>query len=65
MSEELNKNMEQMKVDGITLSDIYEELEYRDQAGDSNRWSDDLFEYSSSELEQIASWWNDEDKDNE
>jgi hypothetical protein len=41
------------------LVEINEELDYRDQARDENRWNDNLFEYSYSELEQIASWWND------
>ena len=46
-----------MKADGITISEIYKELEYRDGAASDCRWDDNLFEYSDSELEEIASLW--------
>ena len=63
MNKTLIKNMEQMKIDGVTLSEIYEELDYRDQADCNSRWNDNLYEYSTSELEQIASWWNDKEEE--
>lgn len=49
-----------MKADGITLNDISEELTYRDRTGDSQKWDDNLYDYSTDELEEIeiSDAWN-------
>lgn len=52
-------NVQQMKRDGITFAEIQEELEYRDKAAIGCRWNDNLFEYSYSELKDIANLWID------
>lgn len=54
----LPTDMERLKEDGITLEQISEELSYREGAPDTT-WDDNLFEYTTSELEYVEQHWND------
>lgn len=65
--------VKQLKNDGVTVEEITDEINYRDNAnvyeteddrndskniGDwENRWNDNLFEYSMAELEDIEELW--------
>ena len=46
-----------LKADGITLEEVAEELNYRHNANDL-KWDDNLFEYSTEELELIEQFWD-------
>jgi hypothetical protein len=54
--EQTAKMIQNLRTDGITLTDITEELDYRDRAN-GNRWDDNLFEYSDEELADIEQTW--------
>ena len=58
VAEDLRLSAIQMKANGITIEQIKEELEYREQAGDGDGrfhgWNDELCEYTKEELEIIA-----------
>jgi hypothetical protein len=51
------KEIDQLKQDGVTLKQIQTELDYRDVS--NYGWYDDLYEYSTEELEQIENEWKD------
>lgn len=46
-----------LRKDGITLTDIENELEYRDNAAEGMNWDDNLFEYTYEELADIEQLW--------
>ena len=46
-----------LKSCGITLNEISEELNYRDNASEGMRWDDNLYEYATGELEEIEKIW--------
>jgi len=50
---ELEEAAGRLKKCGVTLEDIFDELEYRENAGEC-RWNDDLYSFNSEELEEIA-----------
>ena len=41
--------------DGVTLEQISEELNYREMASADSAWDDDLYGYTTSELEEFES----------
>ena len=47
-----------LKSDGVTLSDIENELDYRESALDGMKWDDNLIDYSTWELRDIEQSWN-------
>lgn len=55
--ETIAEMIRKLKADGITLEEVAEELNYRDNANDS-KWDDNLFEYSTEELELIEQFWD-------
>ena len=46
-----------LKADGIYLEDISKELDYRDNAIEGARWDDNLYDYSTEELDKIEELW--------
>jgi len=55
--ETIAEMIRKLKADGITLEEVAEELNYRDNANVS-KWDDNLFEYSTEELELIEQFWD-------
>lgn len=49
--------IENLKREGVTLNDIHNELDYRDRASCENKWDDNLYEYSTEELQEIEVKW--------
>jgi len=45
--------VEKLKADGVTLKQIGKELNYRNNAAPGCRWDDNLYQYTTEELEQI------------
>ena len=56
-SESIGEIIENLKRDNVTLEQIEKELDYRSEAGKDSRWDDNLFEYSTDELESIEVNW--------
>lgn len=48
-----------LKHRNVTLQQVSDELDYRDQASEGSKWDDDLYEYETSELEEIEEYWAD------
>lgn len=61
MTEPINYYIERLKAVGVNLTQISEELNYRDEAGKESRWDDDLYDYSTDDLEQIELAWHEAD----
>lgn len=49
-----------LKYRNVTLQQISDELDYRDQSAEGSKLDDDLYEYEISELEEIEGHWADE-----
>ena len=50
------KAINELTLSDITLQDVSNELDYRENSND-NRWDDNLYEFSTDELNRIECVW--------
>lgn len=62
--QEIFYTIERFIRNGIALADVGEELNYRENAAHEMRWDDNLYEYSTEELERVETLWDEVNKKN-
>jgi len=51
------KLIKNLRINDICLTDVENELDYRDQAASDMKWDDNLYEYTTEELADIEELW--------
>jgi len=57
--------IQSLKNSGVTLAEVADELNYRDNAVEENRHNDNLYKYTTSELMLIEDYWEEMEKNND